>query len=1457
MGELESYAKAIAKRLKPAMQKADEPKAQRDIFGTMRVQGTGDEAIATVMLDGSTSYSPCTCTCEVHQGDRVMCHIVNHRIIVFSNITVTSVNDGDYEYVKSVADEANELLDGVSAIVAEADTTLDQIIADSVSANSIVSSMQDAADTAGKTLAQIVSDADSAAETLAEMEEAAEAANTTLSGIYLVAMEASAAASEAKESAEDANAYANAALTQLSFVEDVAGTLTWIQQHGTFVETSDTTVQEGTVYFVYNSQTGDYEPIAVPPHGSNPHDLGWYVLDTTQSQSDYIMAHLAVTSLGLWVLPSGITYTLSQDTTVQQNTVYYTRSGAGTAGNPYVYTEVENPTGNPSTSGYYVHIPQYSEGYKMLLSSNGVYIYDSIGAPVVHYGENTSFASNRDWFVGNQDAFIFFDESENTLQIGGTNVTIGGKAPDDLLTSLDVSVTQTSSGADITVNGDTVHISNGGAGDPGCSYDIAISPSVLVRDEEGTLQSSSITLSATVTEGSGSPSAYAGRFKIEDSADGVNWNSPAKYTSNSNESSKTWATSGLSSTAKFVRCTLYKAGGTTTQLDTQTVPIVQDGAGGEDGEDAYTVMLTNEAHVFPATTTAAISSSTTTTVIAYKGATAVTPSIGTVTTGVTGLSASVDSTTKVITFTASSSLTTQSGTVNVPVTVDGITFNLVFSWSLALQGQNGKMLYGTCGTTASTAAKTVTCSDAESLYTGLAIVVKFSTANTADSPTLNVNSKGAKSIYIDNTVVSSSNLLYWNTNAVMQFVYDATLNSNAGGWVLVDQPTSYNATCSTTASTTVKNADCAASVVRKGTTATVKFSNAHTGSNAATLRLTGNDSAAKAIKSNGRDVTSSNANSWLAGETLVLVFDGSVWQTTRDDKGNVEITVTAINWAAGTATIKATLYVNGTAKTTGVSYQWAKNGTSISGGTSQSLAITSTSGTIDGLNATYQCTCTWSDSLDKKVGVIDLGASASVKTVADGYYSSINNTLTNSYYTKSEVDVSVGSITSRVTATESAIRGTFAICETNASTTDKVATISPTDSSWTRSTGSTVTVKFTKGNSASSPRLNVNSSGAAYIRNSEGNTMSYAERTWAEGQLVTFTFDGTYWRLQDGTTLSTMLERMSTAESSITQYATEIEARVEKDGVIAAINASVEEDGGSAVKISADKVQINGTAIFTAIKEDVETAVADGTSDLEHFVRGYEYVLTTDTVAQEGIDYYTLSYEYNEVELEVGDSIVGYYTKSGSTYTEQTSGTAVSGVKYYRRDNVYTEFSTTAGTTSVTGKYVRTDSGSMFGRLGSVEGDVSGLDKRMGDAEGVLSDYGDFIEVDASVGITLGKSGQPVIAQLTNSGLEFTAHYNNTFETVASIVVDYDYAEAETTAGTTDVTGLYVLVNGRYVQTADTVAQSGTTYYERIDASASGRLKVHDAVILEELQFGDWKWMPRKNGNLALKWIGE
>ena len=122
------------------------------------------------------------------------------------------------------------------------------------------------------------------------------------------------------------------------------------------------------------------------------------------------------------------------------------------------------------------------------------------------------------------------------------------------------------------------------------------------------------------------------------------------------------------------------------------------GAAGAAGKDAYTVLLTNEAHAFAGSTAAALAGSTTCGVIAYKGAGQVAVTIGTITGLPAGMTASIASngtTTPVITFTVTTSMKTASGTVSIPVTVDGKSFTRVFSYSIAFKGAAGENYWKT------------------------------------------------------------------------------------------------------------------------------------------------------------------------------------------------------------------------------------------------------------------------------------------------------------------------------------------------------------------------------------------------------------------------------------------------------------------------------------------------------------------------------------------------------------------------------------------------------------------------------------------------------------------------------------------------------------------------------------------------------------------------------------------
>ena len=224
-------------------------------------------------------------------------------------------------------------------------------------------------------------------------------------------------------------------------------------------------------------------------------------------------------------------------------------------------------------------------------------------------------------------------------------------------------------------------------GDPAYSYSVLANPSTLARASNGALTPSSIVFSAWRTIGSGDPSSYAGRFRI-DEHDGSSWTQ--KYVSSSDEVNKSYTPT---STAKSIRCILYQAGGTSKNLDTQTVPVLQDGATGAAGADAYTVLLTNESHTFPAGVNAATASSTNCSVIAYKGTSRIAATIGSITGAPTGMSTTTYSngtTSAYFKVSVTSSLTTRSGVLSVPVTVDGKSFTLTFSWSLALKGDVGQ-----------------------------------------------------------------------------------------------------------------------------------------------------------------------------------------------------------------------------------------------------------------------------------------------------------------------------------------------------------------------------------------------------------------------------------------------------------------------------------------------------------------------------------------------------------------------------------------------------------------------------------------------------------------------------------------------------------------------------------------------------------------------------------------------
>lgn len=138
-------------------------------------------------------------------------------------------------------------------------------------------------------------------------------------------------------------------------------------------------------------------------------------------------------------------------------------------------------------------------------------------------------------------------------------------------------------------------VNDGSPGVPGRTYFIEPSTLVLKKGQDNVISPGTVDFKAYYRDGnSASRTAYAGRFKIEETVDGTTWKTI--YTSSANESSVKHSTydyltdaagnaiitasgHGIVAAVRdihMIRCTLYAAGGTTNALDTQSVAVVKD-----------------------------------------------------------------------------------------------------------------------------------------------------------------------------------------------------------------------------------------------------------------------------------------------------------------------------------------------------------------------------------------------------------------------------------------------------------------------------------------------------------------------------------------------------------------------------------------------------------------------------------------------------------------------------------------------------------------------------------------------------------------------------------------------------------------------------------------------------------------------------------------------------------------
>ena len=127
--------------------------------------------------------------------------------------------------------------------------------------------------------------------------------------------------------------------------------------------------------------------------------------------------------------------------------------------------------------------------------------------------------------------------------------------------------------------------------------------------------------------------------------------------------------------------------------------VAKQGVG---GLDAYTVMLTNESHIFSGDVANAVAGSSSTQILAYKGATTQSVTIVSVNgktasttdtdTGIVGLKfkcSALSGTSPIITFTCTTSFVSPSGVIPIVLSVGGISFTKMFTYSIAFKGTQG------------------------------------------------------------------------------------------------------------------------------------------------------------------------------------------------------------------------------------------------------------------------------------------------------------------------------------------------------------------------------------------------------------------------------------------------------------------------------------------------------------------------------------------------------------------------------------------------------------------------------------------------------------------------------------------------------------------------------------------------------------------------------------------------
>lgn len=229
-------------------------------------------------------------------------------------------------------------------------------------------------------------------------------------------------------------------------------------------------------------------------------------------------------------------------------------------------------------------------------------------------------------------------------------------------------------------------------------YSLECSALAVNKDISGNFTPSSVVVKAYSQTGTAARTAYAGRFKITLGS--------STYTSSSNESSHTISASDLADavSAGQIVVNLYKAGGTSTLYDTQTIVITSDGQTGSQGPqgdagaDAINVVLGNQADVIPCTSSNTTVAQMTITIpfVGYKGTTMVPCTVATPanlfnkTATITQGTASAGGKIEYKNIAAGTAVNSATGVISLQFTCEGQTILAEYRWTRSTAATNGE-----------------------------------------------------------------------------------------------------------------------------------------------------------------------------------------------------------------------------------------------------------------------------------------------------------------------------------------------------------------------------------------------------------------------------------------------------------------------------------------------------------------------------------------------------------------------------------------------------------------------------------------------------------------------------------------------------------------------------------------------------------------------------------------------